>query len=75
MSYYVILRRDSPKSSLLQRQSACCTSEKKARQRMVLTEKKFLKESFTRLNFSQQSIFLKMKTKIYIVISNVYKDL
>ena len=53
---------ESPKSSLLLRQSACCTLDivKESTALNGLSEKKSLKEIFTRLNFSQ-SIFEKEK--------------
>ena len=66
---------ESPKSSLLQRQSACCTSDivKESTPLNGWSEKKSLKEIFTRLNFSQ-SIFEK-GTLIEIVTLNFYIDL
>ena len=66
---------ESPKSSLLQGQSACCTSDivKENTPLNGLSEKKSLKEIFTRLNFSQ-SIFEKDEP-MELVILNVHVDL
>ena len=66
---------ESPKSSLLQGQSACCTSDivKENTPLNGLSEKKSLKEIFTRLNFSR-SIFEKDEP-MELTISNVHVDL